>query len=330
MLRIDHVKPFESVITPDRLRSGDSDFANQLSLQTSDKLLQTTRQYAKWQLIMKKDPAKAGKIARLVLKRHTYITGKAPTNETGRKHFDQLTDQLKSERIYLYKSHQFKDPIFERINIKTSPKNQETDAVTRTRVTKGISKVQNLRSRFNNKDCLEFLAGVLEENGISYYGKKGVADILIARARKEDKKLNAYLTGEGITQLLSSKPITIHVPSDTGKSFEDIWDKIKPHIKKGAILSFSSKHFGHTGIIDQTGDRWTYFNSSGAVGKPRTYKVLAEDLNREIHNWWQRAQRQNIFLDITIGTIDRNLAARFDRSSIMARSRPNLDINLFA
>ena len=190
--------------------------------------------------------------------------------------------------------------------------------------------VQNLRYCFRNKDCLEFLADLLEENGITYYGKNGVAEALIVKARSEGKNLNAYLTGEGITRKLSSNPVTVEIKKDGSDSFEDVWNRIIPHIQKGTILSFSSQSFGHTGIVDRVGNRWIYFNSSGIPSKPETYKVLAEDLKREIRSWFQRAKSQKTFLHITAGVIDPNLAKRFNNASFEKQHLLVGDIDLLA
>lgn len=330
MLNIYGINTIESFKIPTRLNGPRSNFAEQLSITKADELLQTTRQHAKWQMIRQNDPTKAVKIARLILERHAFIEGRAPTDETGRKQFDRLTDRLKTEGIYLYKSHQFKNPIFEMCNAGRIRNKPESNPINNAPDVKDNAMVQNIRYRFRNKDCLEFLADLLEENGIAYYGKNGVADTLIVKARNEGKNLNVYLTGEGLTRKLSSNPVTVQIKKGGGDSFEDIWNRIIPHIQKGTILSFSSQSFGHTGIVDRVGNRWAYFNSSGTPGKPETYKVLAEDLKLEIRSWFQRAKRQKTFLNITVGAIDPNLAARFNTASLKTQRPPGGDIDLLA
>jgi len=99
-------------------------------------------------------------------------------------------------------------------------------------------------------------------------------------------------------------------------------------MKKDAILSFSSQSFGHTGIIEKVADRLTFLNSSGIKGKPKTYKVLAEEPKHEIRTWIQRAQRQKAFLDITIGAIDSKLASQFDNPSLARRVAPDRNPSL--
>lgn len=330
MHRITPIKIRTAVWDPVQPNSTAMNFSGELDLQTADRLLKTTRQYPRWRSVLHRSPAEAREIARLVLERHGYLTGKMPTDESGRRNFDRLTGQLAQKGIYLYKSHQLGNPVF---TVAASPPEAPENTIApaaQTPAVKDAAMVNKLRERYRNNDCLEFVAGILEENGIAYYGRQGVADVLVEKARGEDLHTNAYLTGEGVTRLLSRKPLTLAVPTESKKSFEAIWGQLEPHLAKGAILSFSSQHFGHTGIVDQSDGRWTYFNSSGIAGKPETYRIVAEDLKTEIQNWWQRAHRSNTFLDITIGRVDRALAARFNRPSAANRRVLEADIKLLA
>jgi len=305
---INSIEPLD-LITRSNLKG--ADFDRQLAVTRADTLLKSTRQYAKWQAIRQNDPAKAERVAQIILERHAYIAGKVPRDTGGRKHFDLLTRKLQAVGIYLYQSHQFKKAIFnpsitENVLVKsTLAPSSELTKPDKTAM------LQNLRNRYKNSDCLEFLANLLEDNGIAYYGKNGLANRLIGNARNQGKNLNAYLTGEGLTQELSSQPVTLRLKKDHKENFEGVWRQIQPHIQTGSILSFSSKSFGHTGLVDRVDNRWTYFNASGAVGKPETYRVKAEDLKLEVKNWFDRAKKQETFLDITIGAIDPNMAARF-------------------
>ena len=210
----------------------------------ADELLRTTWQYAKWNEIRQNNEPKAFEIAKLVLERHAYVAGKAPTTLQGRKRFDQITEILAKEGIYLYRSHEFRKPIFPAKNTEKSEEIVSPQAFLNTHAVPKSPLTLALSQRFANKDCLEFLAGVLEDNGIDYYGKSGVASALIDKARNQGQGPNSYLTGEGVTNLLCYSPLTIHIPKVTGASHTEIWDKIEPHLKKGAILSFSSQHCG--------------------------------------------------------------------------------------
>ena len=324
MLYIDQIRTGEPLRIPEQLKTEISPFNEYLSIETADKLLKTSRQYEKWLFIRQDDSARAAHIACLVLGRHDYIAGRKPANEAGHRHFDQLTDRLKSEGIHLYKSDQFEHPIFD---LKNTVENDPTRSPAVSHPA-DESKLHRLQSSYARKDCLEFVAGIMEENGIAYYGKKGVVEALIQKAADQNKNHNAYITGEGVTGLLCNSPVSIRVPKDHPESFANVWEKIAPHIKTGALLSFSSQHFGHTGIVDQVDGRWTYFNSSGAVGKPESYKVLAEDLKHEIQSWLKRARRENTFLTITIGNINPELASGFDKSVRVSRAADKPVINL--
>ncbi len=330
MLQVKPINSFESSGISMRSNRYGSNFDRHLAVTRADALLKTTRQYAKWQTLRQNEPAKAEQVAQIILERHAYIAGKAPRDFAGRKHFDQLTQQLQSVGILLYKSHQFKQPIFS-----LSSNNDFADQ----RVPTPSPKITNpdepavlkkLRARYNHSDCLEFLANLLEDNGITYYGKNGLANRLMAQARIEGKNLNAYLTGEGLTQELSSQPITIKLSKDYEGSFEQVWGQLKPYIQAGSILSFSSKSFGHTGLVDRVDNRLVYVNASGAAGKPETYQVEAEDLKPEVKSWFERAKKQETFLNITIGAINPRLAARFQTYPGENRQSYNPHLDLLA
>ena len=305
MLPIHYTNNIDTFSAPQRLQPARTEFNEIFSVSLTDALLKNTMQYDKWEAIRQKDPLKADEIARMVLERHDYVAGKAIINEQGREHFDRLTAQLKDEGIYLYNSHQFKSPIFK--ETVTDNKHAATGGINRTETLQTTESLKTLdfRHRFSNKDCYEFLAGILEENGIAYYGSNGIGNALIDQARSRGLTPNSFLTGEGITRLLCDNPVKIHISRITDASFDEIWNKIEPHLKKGAILSFSSQPFGHTGIIDQKNGQWVYINSSGVPHDRKTYRVIEEDLKNEIRGRLKQADRQQTFLGITSGSVDR-------------------------
>jgi hypothetical protein len=321
MFPINYTNNINTFSAPQRLQQAHTESNDTFSVSLTDALLKNTMQYEKWEAIRQNDPLKAGEIARMVLERHDYVAGRAVVNGQGREHFDHLTDQLKDEGIYLYNSHQFRTPIFK----KTATDNQRsaTGGINRTETlqTTESLKTPDLRDRFNNKDCYEFLAGILEENGIAYYGSNGIGNTLISQARSLGLNSNSFLTGEGITRILCDNPVKINVSRITDASFDEIWNKIEPHLKKGAILSFSSQPFGHTGIIDRKNGQWVYINSSGVPHDRKTYRVIEEDLKNEIRGRLQQADRQQTFLGITLGSVDRDLAGRFENSHQIAENR---------
>jgi hypothetical protein len=328
MFPIHYTNNIDTFSAPQGFKPARTDFNELFSVSLTDALLKNTMQYEKWEAIRQNDPLRAGKIAGMVLERHDYVAGKASVNEQGRKHFDHLTDKLKDEGIYLYNSHQFNTPIFKETN--TDNQHAATAEIKgpETQRTIETSKTLDFRDRFNNKDCYEFLVGILEDNGIAYYGNNGIGNALIDQARSRGLTLNAFLTGEGITRLLCDNPVKINISKVTDTSFDEIWNKIEPHLKKGAILSFSSQPFGHTGIIDQKNGQWVYINSSGVPYDRKTYRVIEEDLKHEMRSRLQQANRQQTFLAITLGSVDRDLAARFENSPLMAGNRLK-DIDLF-
>lgn len=322
-----HANNISAVSAPQEPRPERSGFGDFFSVSLADSLLKETKQYGKWKEIRENDFSRAIKIARLVLERHDYVAGKMPVTEQNRKHFDHLTELLRSDGINLYSSRQFKTPIFDEI---TAGKSSEISAgKTQPEAGGRVAdlNISGLTRRFYKKDCYEFLAGILEENGISYYGVNGVGSALIDRARSMGMNPNAFLTGEGVTRLLCDNPVRISIPEAADTSFDETWKKIEPHLKKGAILSFSSQHAGHTGVIDRKDGRWVFINSSGTTGDRRTYRVIEEDLKHEIQGRLEKANRQQTFLDITIGSVNRLLASKFE--SPLSEGNESKGIDLF-
>ena len=312
---------------------GNSGFGN-FDINIADELLKTTRQYDSWKSLRQKDPAKAARISRLILERHAYVAGTAPLDETGRRHFDDLTRRIASDGIHLYKSHQFKDPIFNATDMGKDPegeiqKSGESNSPV-NHASENLVRTSKLGMKFARKDCYEFLAGMLETNGIKYYGEGGVASTLIAKARGLGKNPYSFFNGEGVTELLCSKPVTIGVDKVSKDSLEEIWIKLEPHLKEGAILSYSSDRFGHTGIVGKENGNWVYVNSSGRRGDRSSYRILEEDLKSEVAGWLKRAAKKGTFLEITLGNIDRDMAKSFSEELLASKYSQGSKINLLA
>jgi len=168
--------------------------------------------------------------------------------------------------------------------------------------------------RYSRLDCYEFVAAVLEGNGIRYYGKDGVGRALVEKAKMEHKPSNHFLTGEGLTGLLSSDMASVHVK---GESVQQVWEALEPRLKEGAILSFSSRRAGHTGIVGLRNGRWVFINSSGKLGEKRSYRVKEEDLEEEIRSRLAKAKNEKSPLSITLGQVDRGLAAAYRKPEFM-------------
>ena len=328
--------------------------SRQFTVQMADELLRTTGQYDRWSEIRKNDPARAEQIAQIVMDRHSYVAGETTATEADRAQFDQLTEALRNEGIFLYKSDQFKDPIFSNSGdgavAQSSAKTVASESsgqdnsqagaraqtagreerVASAQTNEGGLSIQKLQRQFAHKDCLEFVAGVLEEKGISYYGKDGLAGELIAMARTQGKNPYSLLTGEGVTKLLSDNPVTISVTDAQLKSADEIYNELEPHLKAGAILSYSSNKFGHTGIVNRKDGQWMYVNSSGLSGVRSSYRVLEEDLKSEISGWLRRANKNDTFLNITLGAVDTEKASAYGSRLLSSRSTNYSAINLLA
>ncbi len=332
---------------PDTPNNSNDSPNRQFTVQMADELLRTTGQYDKWSAIRKNDPAKAEQIAQLVMDRHAYLSGDKAPGQADRLRFDQLTDDLRKEGVFLYKSDQFRDPVFpDAIDnasstasaAKTAEYASRSDSSS-TRTAKGEESAQDvngdidlgkLQAQFARKDCLEFVAGMLEENGINYYGKDGLAGKLIAMARNQGKNPYSLLTGEGVTKLLSDNPVTINITDAQLKTADEVYKELEPHLKEGAILSYSSSNFGHTGIVNRKDGQWMYLNSSGRFGAPSSYRVLEEDLKSEISGWLRRADRNNTFINITLGVVNSEKASAYGSQLISSRSSDREAINLLA
>ena len=272
-------------------------------MEMADNLLRNTRQYQTWERVRQTDPRRAEKIARLILQRRNLMKAPQSAAPAARQQFDQVTEQLQLEGIFLYKSHQFKTPVF------SAAAHTQTIARTpRSVPPPGAAPVAQDRlrafnQRFPNKDCYEFLAAVLEENGIAYYGKGGLAERLMTKALAEGRKPNRYFTGEGVTEALCQQRHSVRVSETDAASAGQIWAEISPHLRDGGILSFSSRDFGHTGLVEQRNGRWVYLNSTNAGRGRNGYRVVEEDLRSEIKSWLRRARRNATFLDITVGKV---------------------------
>jgi hypothetical protein len=172
------------------------------------------------------------------------------------------------------------------------------------------------------------VASVLEENGIRYYGKDGVGHALVEKAKEEHKPSNHFLTGEGLTRILSSDSVTVNVK---GESVQQTWEILEPRLKEGAILSFSSHRSGHTGIVGLREGRWVFINSSGRLGDKSSYRVKEEDLGEEIRSRLEKVKKEKATLSITLGQVDRELTAAYRKpeSVSMAGMRKG-SVNLLA
>ncbi len=86
--------------------------------------------------------------------------------------------------------------------------------------------------------------------------------------------------------------------------------EMEPLLDKGQILSFSTEKRGHTGIVSQQDNQWTFINSgrldnSVASGSVR-HGVGEEVLQEEIHNWFKLAHAKRETLTVTLGRLEQS------------------------
>jgi len=86
-----------------------------------------------------------------------------------------------------------------------------------------------------------------------------------------------------------------------------VYQEVKPFLHEGMILSFSTPSRGHTGIVSQREQNWTYINSGHMDNRieGRTSRGVGEEfLSAEIRNWFRLAANRKEPLQITIGRLD--------------------------
>ncbi|MEA2061630.1 MAG: hypothetical protein U9P10_14220 [Thermodesulfobacteriota bacterium] len=175
---------------------------------------------------------------------------------------------------------------------------------------------------YSEMDCYEMIVGGLKELGIKYQGRGGLGEHLIRGAVEQGYVYNRFLNGEGLVSQSGSEvfkktmfPVK-HVQGTAKKLMADM-DKI---LEPGQILSFSTRTRGHTGVVSKKQGVWTFINSgkmdntiSGDNGKNG---VGEENLEKELENWLTAARNMNQGLKITIGAMDMEKLAQFNRKKI--------------
>jgi len=169
-------------------------------------------------------------------------------------------------------------------------------------------------------NCYGLVVRGLKKLGIQYQGSGGLQEKLIKMAMQRGRPENAYLNGEGIVQAsghaVYSKSISgiRDSEAEAAKTFEEV----EPLLDRGFILSFSTPTRGHTGIVSRRDDLWTYINSGnmdnevGLRGIPKG--VGEESLSAEVKNWFRLAQRRNEPLLITLGQLNSQKLAFFQKN----------------
>ncbi len=159
-------------------------------------------------------------------------------------------------------------------------------------------------------DCYTLLVHGLRQMGIPYSGKNGLYGRLTQMAKEKGLPSNAYLNGEGIVEATGKRVLSesfIRV-NNWPKEADKIFRRMEPHLEKGQILSFSTPTRGHTGIVSQHDEQWTFINSGNMdnhVDQPTSPKEVGEEnLISEIVNWFKLANRNRESLQVTLGQLE--------------------------
>ncbi len=178
---------------------------------------------------------------------------------------------------------------------------------------------------YDQMDCYELVVGGLRKLGVRYSGKGGLYEYLVSRASQQGLAPNHYLNGEGLVSA-SGKDVykkTYYRITDPAETVDEIMADMKPRLEQGQILSFSMKNRGHTGVISQMRNQWTFINSgdmdnnlSGENGKKA---VGEENLEAELLNWFKLVKEEKSALQITLGSLDMNRLSMFKHSGFQQR-----------
>ena len=166
-----------------------------------------------------------------------------------------------------------------------------------------------LGSPYEKLNCYEMVVVGLKNMGIRYEGRGGLAEKLISMASAKGLPFNAYFNGEGLVSVSGQQVYSKTVPKviNLEKEAEILYQEMEPLLRRGFILSFSTPTRGHTGVVSQKDDIWTYINSGNmdnSVLDGKVTKGVGEELLRnELKNWLRLAADRNESLQITLGRI---------------------------
>ena len=158
-------------------------------------------------------------------------------------------------------------------------------------------------------DCYGLVVRGLNRMGVKYTGRGGLQDQLVQMAKSKGLPANAYMTGEGLIAVSGEKVFTKSLSSvgNVEKAADRIFAEMAPLLQKGDILSFSTRTRGHTGVVSQHKEMWTFINSGYMDNRVdqtgRTKGVGEEDLAKEIKNWCKVAARSGESLVVTVGRL---------------------------
>jgi hypothetical protein len=180
---------------------------------------------------------------------------------------------------------------------------------------------------YKDINCYELLVEGLQRMDIPYNGAGGLRNKLTRMAQERGLKENAYLTGEGIVKAAGSMVLTKNYTNlkNWKQDAEVLYKEMEPLLNKGQILSFSTRYRGHTGIVSQKDDQWTFINS-GRLDNSLTENTLSrgvgeEVLQKEIRNWFKSAHNNKETLMVSLGQLEQNksVAASIPRDRFSKR-----------
>ena len=115
MVSINGIAGDTTLISSNHKKSSTPAFENSLALAKAESLLKNTNQYGRWRRMRQNNPVHAKEVAELVLERCRMLReARGGGGGTDVKRFDEITEQLGRKGVHLFKSHQFREPIFNR------------------------------------------------------------------------------------------------------------------------------------------------------------------------------------------------------------------------
>lgn len=165
---------------------------------------------------------------------------------------------------------------------------------------------------YQDINCYELVVKGLQDLNVRYSGKGGLQTMLTRMATDQGMAANAYLNGEGIVKAAGSTVFSENYPvgGDWREKAENLLRYIEPLLEDGQILSFSTPRRGHTGVVSQTGEQWTFVNSGrldNSIESVRVKKGVGEEvLKNEIRNWFRLAHNKREELSVTLGRLEKD------------------------
>lgn len=159
-------------------------------------------------------------------------------------------------------------------------------------------------------NCYGLVVRGLEDIGVNYKGTDGLRQHLVQMATDKGLRHNAYHNGEGLIEIAGTKLFdeSFSAIKNAEQQADEVMNKIKPLLKEGMLLSFSTPYRGHTGVVSQKNGEWTYVNS-GVIdhqvdGGKTTKRVGEETLAEEMTNWFKLAKNKRTSLKVSAGMFD--------------------------